>query len=146
MLLGKYVLPISTDGRLALPLDYRPDLSKGVVYLTRGFDGNVLLLTKIAFEKLYSHVKSTSITDPLARLLTRLILGNAVETGVDSDGVLQVPATLLDFVDHGEEIVLVGQGEYLELWTSSIWKKQSDILQDYSQNVQRFEKFNVSLA
>lgn len=146
MLLGKYVLPMITDGQLALPLVYRQDLSHDVIYLTQGFDGNLLLLTKSAFEKLYSHVKSISITDPLARMLTRLILGNAVETGVDPDGVLQVPVALLDFVDHGEEIVLVGQGEYIELWTSSIWKKQADILQDYSQNVQRFEKFNVSLA
>jgi MraZ protein len=146
MLLGKYALPISTDGRIALPLGYRQDLTKDVVYLTQGFDGNVLLLTKMAFEKLYSHVKSISITDPLARLLTRLILGNAIELGVDPDGVLQVPASLLEFLDHEKEIILVGQGEYLEIWTSSVWKKQADILLENSQNAQRFEKFNVSLA
>jgi len=146
MLLGKYVIPISTDGRLVLPSDYRQDLSRDVIYYTQGLDNNVLLLTKSAFEKMCSHVKSTSMTDPLARLLNRVILGNAVEMEPDPDGNLQVPATLCEFAGISENVVLVGQGEYLELWSPSTWKKQIEMMQDHSQNINRFEKFNVSLA
>jgi len=146
MLLGKYILSITTDGRLTLPLNYRQELSKDVIYFTQGLDHNILLLTKSAFENLCSHIKSTSITDPLARLLKRVIMGNAVELEPDPDGGLQVPAALREFAGIQEDVVLVGQGEYLELWSSSTWKKQAEMMQDHSQNIQRFEKFNVSLA
>jgi MraZ protein len=145
MLLGKYVLPIGTDGWFTLPLDYRQGLSKAL-YLTQGLDHNLLLLTKNAFEKLYSHVKSVSITDPAARLLTRLILGNTVVLGINPAGMIQVPATLYEYAGFEGEVVLVGQGDYLELWSPITWDKLSDILRDYNQNVQRFEKFNVPLT
>jgi transcriptional regulator MraZ len=146
MLLGKHILPISTDGQLALPLDYRPDLSGDVIFCTQGLDHNVLLLTKSAFEIMYLQVKSNSITDPLARLLNRVIMGNAVEMKTGPEGGLQIPATLCEFAGLQEDVVLVGQGEYLELWSSSSWKKQVEMMQDHSKNTHRFEKLNVSLA
>jgi transcriptional regulator MraZ len=145
MLLGKYIIPIKTNRCFAIPPDVLKALSR-VVYITQGFDRNLLLMTKSAFETTYSHVRSASITDPLSRLLSRLFLGNAVEMEIDPTGIIEIPIILYEFAGFEEDIVVVGQGEYLELWASSSWNKQSDILQDYGQNYARFEKFNVSLA
>lgn len=145
MLLGKHILPIGADGRFTLPSDFRQDLSK-VLFLTQGFDRNLMLLTKSAFEKVYSHVKSASITDPMARLLSRLILGNTAELGMDPTGTIQVPANLFEYAGFDGELILVGQGEFLELWAPTAWEKLSDNLEDYSQNTQRFEKFDISLV
>lgn len=145
MLLGKHILPIGTDGRFTLPSDFRQDLSK-VLYLTQGFERNLMLLTQSAFEKIYSHVKSTSITDPAARLLARLILGNTTELGMDQNGTLQIPANLFEFAGFNGELLLVGQGEFIELWAPAAWETLSDNLGDFSQNTQRFEKFDISLG
>ena len=145
MLLGKFTLPINADGSFVLPLAYRKSLP-GVAYLTQGFDRNLLLLPKSAFEKTCSNLNSTSITDPLARLLSRLLLGNAIEIELGSDSIIQVPSTLCKFADLANEIVLVGQGEFVELWSPSVWEEQSAILRDHALNVQRFEKFHLTLA
>ena len=145
MLLGKFTLPINADGSFVLPMVYRKSLP-GVAYLTQGFDRNLLLLPKSAFEKTCSNLNSTSITDPLARLLSRLLLGNAIEIELGSDSKIQVPSTLCKFADLAKEIVLVGQGEFVELWSPSVWEEQSVILRDHALNVQRFEKFHLTLA
>lgn len=145
MLLGKFTLPMNADGSFVLPLAYRKSLP-GVAYLTQGFDRNLLLLPGRAFEKTCSSLTLTSITDPLARLLNRLLLGNAIEIPIGSDSIIRVPSTLCKFADLVKDIVLVGQGEYVELWSPSVWEEQSTILRDHALNAQRFEKFHLALA
>jgi MraZ protein len=131
---------------MVLPSDYRLELSKAGMVLTRGFDRNVMLLTRAAFEKLCACVRSISVTDPLGRTLARMLLGNAVEIKLDRDGIFSVPATLASPAGLEGEIVVLGQGEYLELWSLSAWKEQEVSLDAAWKDKQHFEKFNVSLA
>ena len=77
MFLGKHHCTFDTQSRLLLPSAVRGQLS-GDLYITQGFDRNLLFLTTSAVEEIYERVKSLSIADPLARLLLRMILGNNV--------------------------------------------------------------------
>jgi MraZ protein len=145
MFFGKYTLKLSEENQLTLPSHYRDAMSK-VAYITQGFDRNLYLLSQQAFNTIYSQVRATSISDPLARLLSRLFLGEAQEIAMDGSGKIELPFGLCEYAGLSKEIILVGQGEYLELWSPAHWQKQVDSLNDYDANVQRFEKFPVSLA
>jgi MraZ protein len=90
-------------------------------------------------------VRSTSISDPLSRLLRRLFLGGAAEIAVDPLGQIEVPTDLCEYAGLGKEIIIVGQGEYLEIWSPSLWKKQIESMNDANANIHRFEKFNIPL-
>ena len=146
MLLGKHVTPLNSNGFLALPLEYYPDFSAQPVYLTTGLDHNILLLKKSTFDALHAAIAATSITDPLARSLARWFMGNAVELKVTPEGQIQVPAELCESGSLKDEVVLVGQGEYVEIWAASGWKQHADELAEASHDAGRFERFNVSLA
>jgi MraZ protein len=145
MLFGKYPLRLSENKLLALPSSYLPVMGK-TVFLTQGMDRNLFLLSPQSFEAIYLHIKEISISDHLARLLRRLILGGAVEITVDGSGQIELPENLCEFASLGNEVILVGQGEYSEIWSPALWQEQEERLGDFDENAHRFEKFNVSLA
>ena len=145
MFFGKCTLPLSEKSQLTLPSNYREALSN-TAYITQGFDRNLFLLSHQAFNAIYSHVKATSISDPLARLLSRLFLGGAAEIAVDGLGQIELPLNLCEYAGLGKEIIIVGQGEYSEIWSPALWQKQMDSLNDFDANTHRFDKFHVSLT
>jgi MraZ protein len=145
MFFGKCTLPLSQNSQLTLPSNYR-EAGSNAVYLTQGFDRNLILLSPRAFNAIYSRVKDTSISDPLARLLNRLFLGSAIVAVMDDSGQIELPTNLCDYAELGKEIVIVGQGEYIEIWSPALWQKQMDSLKDFEANSHRFEKFHVSLS
>jgi len=145
MFFGKCTLPLSEKSQLTLPPNYREAMSN-TAYITQGFDRNLFLLPQPAFDAIYSHVKATSISDPLARLLSRLFLGGATEIAIDSSGQIELPPSLCEYAGLGKEIIIVGQGEYSEIWSPDLWQKQLDSLNDFDANAHRFEKFHVSLT
>jgi MraZ protein len=145
MFFGKCNAPISENNQFTLPPNYH-EAGINAVYITQGFDRNLILLSPQAFNTIYLRVKDTSISDPLARLLNRLFLGSATITVMDDSGQIEIPANLCEYAEISKEIVIVGQGEYLEIWSPALWQKQMDSLKDFEANTHRFEKFHVSLS
>lgn len=143
ILLGQSIIPINNQGQLSLP----PNISAALhhhAFLTQGFDRNLLLLSSESFERIYSFIKNTSISDPLARLLVRLFLANAVELSIDDSGQIQIPSTLGELVGASDKIVVVGQGDYFEIWSPLSWDEQTKSIGDYQANVNRFAKYNLA--
>ena len=145
MFFGNTTLPLNDKNQLILPPGYREGMSN-TVFVTQGFDRNLFVLPQHAFNTLYSQVKETSISDPLARLLSRLFLGGAVEIPVDGSGQIEIPSELRNYAGLGKEIIMVGQGEYAEIWSPTLWQNQQESLNDFEANTHRFEKFHISLA
>jgi len=144
MFFGKCALPLSEKNQLTLPSNYREGMIS-TAFLTPGFDRNLFLLSQQAFNTIYSKIKATSISDPLVRLMSRLFLGGAAEITIDGLGQIELPLNLCEHAGLGKEIIIVGQGEYLEIWSPAHWQKQMDSLNDFDANTHRFEKFHVSL-
>jgi MraZ protein len=145
MFFGKYTLSLSEKRRLILPFIYREARLK-TAYIVQGFDQNLFLLSQQAFDAISTQINETSISDPLARLLKRLFLGGAVEVEIDGLGQIELPFTLCEYAELDKEIILVGQGNYLEIWSSAFWQKQMESMSDFEANTHRFEKFHVSLT
>jgi MraZ protein len=145
MYFGKCTLTLSEKSQLTLPSNFR-EATSNAVYITQGFDRNLILLSQKAFYAIYSHVKATSISDPLGRLLSRLILGSAAEVAIDGLGQIELPINLCEYAELEKEIIIVGQGEYSELWSPAHWQKQMASLNDFDANTHRFERFHVSLT
>jgi len=143
ILLGQSILPINNQGQLSLPANITAALHHHA-FLTQGFDRNLLLMSSESFERIYSFIKNTSISDPLARLLVRLFLANAVELDIDESGQVQIPSYLSELVGTSDKMVAVGQGDYFEIWSALSWDEQSILMGDYQANGNRFAKYNLA--
>jgi MraZ protein len=145
MLIGQQTLTIDQQGQSALPGVYQKTLGAHV-FLAQGFDQNLLLLSEAAFERICACIKAASLTDPLGRLLARMFLGTAAEIELDRNGGLLIPAELRTYAGLQDQLCLVGQGDYAELWAPTIWEKQNQQIQDHGANTDRFAKFQLTLA
>jgi MraZ protein len=144
MLLGQYRLFLDKDHQLVLPEAFRPQFEAGA-YVTRGFEQNLLIMSEVEFQEIYRRVAALNIADPLARLLHRLILGNACKLEPGANGRMRLPQDLLSFAGLEKEIVLVGQGDYCEAWAPAGWDKQNSVLLDTLANSARFAQLNLAL-
>ena len=133
LLLGLYPSILETDNRLALPHETHEDYKEGL-YITRGFDRNIMVLTMEAFESIYDRITSFNLADPVARLLLRMILSSAQKAEIEPDGRITVSESLKEFANLEKDVTIIGQGDYIELWSPQAWKLQEERLLNVEPN------------
>jgi MraZ protein len=144
MFLGQYEHTIDEKGRLTVPSRFRELLQDGA-YITQGFDQNLVVLTAATFDHISSRVNRMSITDPTARQLKRLIFSHADRLEVDRAGRILIPQFLRASAQLDGAAIMVGVGDYFEIWSPERWQEQNTLLQDGEANAQRFAALDLSV-
>ena len=145
MFLGQYSHNLDSKGRLTIPARYRDLLAEGA-YVTQGFDQNLLVITVTTFETISQNVRHMSITDPRARLLRRLLFSTGERVELDQAGRILIPQFLRTAAGLNGEAIVVGVGDYFEIWSPEHWAEQAGKLQDAEANADLFSMFDVSSA
>jgi MraZ protein len=144
MFLGQYQHSLDPKGRLTIPSRFRELLVSDGAYITQGFDRNLMVLTESFFLQVSERVRRKSLTEPNARLLNRLIFSSAERVEVDRAGRILIPDFLRKLADLDGEAVIVGAGDYIEIWQPRKWEEQLTMLQDADANTQRFAVLDLS--
>lgn len=137
MFLGRTGCSVDEMGRIKFPESFLAFLKTSVV-ITQGFERNLLVLPADSFAELVRQIASMSQTDPMVRLLTRVLLGNAQEVKIAASGKIQLPEHLRKFSNLEDEVILVGLGSYFEIWSPAGWEVQLNRMQDFDANANRF--------
>ena len=145
MFLGQYQHNMDSKGRLTIPARYRELLVEGA-YVTQGFDHNLMVITVSTFETISQNIRHMSITDPRARLLRRLLFSNGERVELDQAGRILIPQFLRTASGLNGEAIVVGVGDYFEIWSPVHWAEQSNRLRDTEANTDLFSVFNISSA
>ena len=112
---GLYEHSLDSKDRLTVPSRFRANLADGVV-LSKGFDPCVWVHTTDEFEQLSERFLSPhSPFGRDARQLRRRFHGGSFDEKLDSAGL-------------DGECVVIGAGEYLEIWNAEAWAKQEEEL------------------
>lgn len=138
MFLGQFYHNLDDKGRLIIPARYRDYLSPDGAFVMQGFDQNLMVLPVAKFEELSRQVNLLSLTDSSARLLKRLIFSTADKVDVDKIGRILLPQFLRQFAGLEENLVIVGAGNYFEIWSQDAWKAQHDALHEIRLNPDLF--------
>jgi MraZ protein len=144
MFLGQYQHTIDNKGRLTIPARYRELLDTEGAYITRGFDHNLMVLPVPYFNRMSHEANQLSVTDPRARLLKRLLYGNAGMVEIDRAGRILIPQFLREVVGLDGEAIVVGVGDYFEVWSPEMWSGQTLQLQEAETDAQRFMDLDLS--
>lgn len=121
MFLGEYRHTIDEKGRLTIPAKFRALLAAGMV-VTRGFDRNLMAFSLEGWEELAARVKDLPWSDPGAREFRRRIFSGAVDLIPDRQGRVLLPAYLREFANIGDDVVITGMLDHLEIWNSNSWE------------------------
>ena len=142
MFLGQYHHSLDSKDRLTVPARFREFLGN-FIFVTMGLDKNLLVLTEASFLAMSQSLQDKSLTDPLTRDLRRLIFANASQLDIDNAGRILIPKYLRDVVGINNEVVLVGQFDYIEVWAPEEWNKRMQLMQDET-NAQRFVALDLA--
>lgn len=144
MFLGQFEHTIDDKGRLTIPSRYR-ELIDGGAYITLGFDQNLMVLTATSFDDISDSIRGTSVTDEDARSLKRWIFSNATWVEVDKAGRILIPQWLRSKCQLDSTAVVVGAGDFFEIWSPALWANNQDNQQDSQTTARRFTAFNIPL-
>lgn len=143
MFLGQYRHSLDSKDRLTIPVRYREFLEDGA-FVAEGFDRNLMILPEREFGRIADRVKQMSMTNPNTRLLRRKIYSTAIRVEMDKAGRILIPSFLREFAELDGEVILVGNGEYIEVWKPEYWDDQLIQLEDAETNAERFSAFDLS--
>ena len=127
MLTGEFYNTIDDKGRILIPSRLRTALDGDALYVTRGLENCLWLMLPTDFEKLNNTIMNGpgSMFDRKLRILQRGMIAPAQLCEFDKVGRINIPASLRESVGLGmkEESVLLGTGNYLELWNKSEYEQ-----------------------
>jgi MraZ protein len=120
---GEYIHRLDPQGRVAIPSRFR-DVFRGGLVLSKGLDSCVWAFSHTSWEAWSSEVAARSPKFKLSRVMRRRTFGSAFDLELDRQGRVLVPQPLRVYAGLKEEVVLVGNGDYLELWDKERWESE----------------------
>lgn len=120
MFLGEFTHTIDGKGRLTIPAKFRGQLAVGLV-VTRGFDQNLMLFPLDGWQELAERIAQRPLSDQDMRTFRRRLFSGAVDLEPDRQGRILLPQFLRDFAAIDNEVVIAGNFNYIELWSTENW-------------------------
>jgi transcriptional regulator MraZ len=124
---GVSELVLDAKGRIAVPARHRDGLAaggNGRVVITADHGGCLLIYPQPTWEPIQARLMALSSFDDRIRSIQRLLVGHADDVEIDNAGRILVPPALRRYAGLDRRVVLVGQGQKLELWDDVKWQAQ----------------------
>lgn len=122
MFIGEYQHSLDEKGRLAVPVKFRKDLSKGAV-VTKGLDNCLYVYTNKEWEQLAKKLAALPISKANTRAFSRLMLAGAMDVSLDKQGRVILPEYLREYAQLSKRVIVTGLYNHLEIWDEEQWKK-----------------------
>ena len=130
MFRGVQHINLDAKGRLSVPARQREsllDISAGSIVVTIATQSSCLVLYPLReWERIERDVQNLPTLNPAIRRFQRLVLGYASDLDLDSNGRILLPGALREYAHLEKRVVLVGQGNKLELWSESLWEAECE--------------------
>jgi len=127
MLTGSYTNSIDSKGRAVVPVKLRYSLAERI-WLVKGVDPCLYLFKPEAWTAFKARVLNPNpFDDPNARRLKRLLLSSSREIEIDGHGRILLPGEYLAYAGIEKDIVFVGMEDFVEVWGSERFAKETAI-------------------
>lgn len=122
MFKGTYAHTIDPKGRLIIPSKYRDMLGETFV-VTKGLDGCLFVYDYTEWNAFETKLKELPLLDKNARQFVRYFMAGATDVEVDKQGRILLPAMLREFAKIEKDVLLVGVGTHIEIWSKEKWEE-----------------------
>jgi len=127
---GVQHINMDAKGRLAMPARQRePLLSQcgGRIVVTIDTQTTCLAIYPLPeWERIERDIQNLPALKPAVKRFQRLMLGYATDLELDANGRMLLPPALREYARLDKKLVLVGQGNKLELWSEELWLAERD--------------------
>ena len=124
---GEHYHTLDEKGRVIMPLKFRNVLGNSFV-ITRGVGPCLSVYRETDFDLIEARLNELPSLDPHVLRMKRLLCAPAVDTDTDNQGRVALPANLRQWAKIESEVVIVGMGEKIEIWSRLGWIALNDSL------------------
>lgn len=121
---GEFECKMDAKGRLTLPSKVKsklPEVSGNQLVLSLGLEPCLVVYPMVEYRKIYSRIASMNEFNTEFRKLQRNFFRRITEVELDSAGRILIPKSMSKYSKLEKEVILVGLGNRMELWDSSIY-------------------------
>ncbi len=150
MFRGIHSVNMDAKGRLAVPARFREGLqaaSGGSIVLTIDPNApNLALYPLEQWEEIQSRIEALPSLNPQARRLKQLFIGYAFDLDLDANGRILIPPKLREYASLEKALVLLGQGQKIEVWSEPLWNERFEEMLKISDGLEDLPDEMQSLA
>ncbi|MBR1523704.1 MAG: division/cell wall cluster transcriptional repressor MraZ [Lachnospiraceae bacterium] len=143
MFIGEYNHTIDAKGRLIVPAKYRDNLGEHF-YVMKGYDDCLFVYGEEDFKALGDQIRALPLSNKASRAMSRFFLGSAQESEFDKQGRILVSAPLREHAGLEKDVVLVGVGNHIEIWSKDRYDAAEDSI-DVDEVALKLEEMGLSL-
>ncbi len=125
MFRGVQHINMDAKGRLAMPARQREpllSLCQGQIVVTIDTQSKCLVIYPLPeWERIERDIQGLPALNPAVKRFQRLMLGYASDLELDGSGRMLLPQSLREYAQLEKKLVLVGQGNKLEIWSEALW-------------------------
>lgn len=125
MFMSEYNHTVDAKGRLIIPSKFREVLGEEFV-ISKGMDGCLFVYANDDWAAFEQKLTSLPMTNKEARKFARFFLAGAAQVELDKQGRILLPAALREFAELDKDVVLVGVGSRIEIWSKEKYEAESD--------------------
>ncbi len=125
MFMSEYNHTVDAKGRLIIPSRFREVLGEEFV-ISKGMDGCLFVYANDDWAAFEQKLTSLPMTNKEARKFARFFLAGAAQVELDKQGRILLPQALREFAELDKDVVLVGVGSRIEIWSKERYEAESD--------------------
>lgn len=125
MFMSEYNHTIDAKGRLIIPSKFREVLGEEFV-VSKGMDGCLFVYANDDWDAFEQKLTSLPLINKEARQFARFFLAGAAQVELDKQGRILLPAALREFAGLDKDVVLVGVGSRIEIWSKDKYEAVGD--------------------
>jgi len=126
LFLGTFDYAMDERGRVPLPPRYRDAFRDGIVLSQGSPDRCLRAFTQAAFDAQASAYTAQSPMHRRGRDLRRSFFATTHQLELDRQNRFLIPAPLRDFAALSSKVLVIGAGEWLEIWSPQEWEAESE--------------------
>ncbi|MEQ9219187.1 MAG: division/cell wall cluster transcriptional repressor MraZ [Cyclobacteriaceae bacterium] len=139
---SEYECKLDTKGRLVLPAKIKtnlPEVSTTELVIRKGFEPNLIVYPMLEYKKIHAKIAALSEFNAEQRKLKRNFFRSIAQVELDSAGRILIPKTMLAHAQIDKEAILIGMGNYVEMWNPGVFAEhQIEDPDEYSELAQKF--------
>jgi len=125
MFMGLSYHTIDAKGRLIIPAKFRDSLGEEFV-VSMGLDGCLYILGNGEWQNFMVKLDSLNDFSHKTRQIKRHFRAGAEKGTLDKQGRVLIPDNLRKAVEIDKDVVVIGNGNILEIWSRDRWDKASE--------------------
>lgn len=126
MFLGEHHHSLDAKARITIPSKFREELGEKFV-ATKGLDNCIFLYPLQEWHEIEQKLSKLPLTRADVRSFVRFFFSGAAELELDKQGRTVVPANLREYAEIEKDVVIIGVGSRIEVWSTGKWENYNEI-------------------